>query len=494
MVIDDPLPLKPSLVMSWNPPAKEKPRVFMQRSLGVHTQFTALPMADSSWPGSQVAAVKKRLGTAVPSANPLKMRRFRSFVRIWLRKHLTPLHTRVSFEEWIAHAPYPEHRREELRRVWEGCCGVLGTKHYKLNSFVKTETYGSYKYPRAINSRHDVFKCFTGPLFHAIEQALFQDPHFVKFVPVAERPRFIRDRLGDWKHYIATDYSSFEALFTPELLRSCELQLYSYMGSLCYKDVVAVLHSALPGWNKMKFSAVTAMVKGVRMSGDMCTSLGNGFTNLMVMLFICQERGINVDGVVEGDDGLFGTDEVPPVEDFTDMGLKIKLAAHSDVGLAGFCKQYFDKDVCQNVVDPVELLCKFGWTHSNKRCGKRKVLQGLLRAKAFSLRSLMPSAPVAASLWRYALRITSGVEPDFEGELGWYKAMGLDESVDAPPVDYRSRVVVERVFNYPIGMQIAVEEWLDSQMVAQPIPHRFVGGFLGSPDVENYYWAYCHPK
>lgn len=444
----------------------------MQASLGVNVAGCALPMCDSSWAGNQPPALMKRLGAATPAACPNLMRRFRSFVRVWIRRNLVPLKDEMSFEDWIAHAPYPEHRRKELRTVWAECGGVVTRKHYRCKSFVKTETYPGYKYPRAINSRHDAFKCLTGPFFHQVERELFKHPAFIKFVPVAERSRYIRDRLGHFTRFVATDYTSFEALFTPQLIRVCEMQLYSFMSRDVHKDAWRAIAQALPGMNVMKFSATTAWVKGVRMSGDMCTSLGNGFANLMLMEFVCSEQGVQCLGVVEGDDGLFGVDSIPDVGMFARLGMRIKFQPHTDVGRAGFCKQVFDVDVAENLVDPVELLGKFGWTHSAKRNGGPGVLRSLLRAKAFSLRSLACNAPVARSLWRWALRATEGAIPDFYAEFGSY-VPSLSEVVERD-VDHRSRLLVEEVFGYPIEAQLAVESWMDSQTAACEIPEKFL--------------------
>lgn len=482
--IEDPLPTKDSLRVVVKQRALS--RQFMQRSLGCHVSCAALPMCDASWDGSQVAAVLKRLGTKTPCYDVSMMRRLRAFVRVWLRVNLTPLKTRLDYVEWLEHAPYSEARKCELRLAWQGAQGLCSSKDFVCKSFVKTETYGDYKYPRAINSRSDVFKVATGPFFHAIEQELFKLPWFVKYVPVAERARYLTGRLRGSPKYIATDYSAFEALFSPALMRAVELQLYSYMGSCCYGDVVALVHSALPGTNSCRFRDVSASVEGTRMSGDMCTSLGNGFTNLMVMLFVCSEHGITCDGVVEGDDGVFAVSRVPQESEFKALGLRIKLSAGGVLGDMGFCKQYFDEEDCANVVDPAELLCKFGWTHSHMRCGGDGVMRGLLRAKAFSLRSEMPNAPVAQALWRYGLRVTEGSRPRFDGLDRWK----VIRDVVVHSVGIKSRHLVERTFGIPIPVQVEIEMYLDSLHVLKPFDSQAIQSVMKHA-WRDYYWRYC---
>ncbi len=77
------------------------------------------------------------------------------------------------------------------------------------------------------------------------------------------------------------------------------------------------------------------------MSGEMNTSLGNGFSNLMFMLYACEIQGIECDGIVEGDDGAFALSLKPGQKFdesiFAEMGLTIKLEKHTDLMSMSFC-------------------------------------------------------------------------------------------------------------------------------------------------------------
>ncbi len=168
-----------------------------------------------------------------PAAENATMRRFDAFVQGWLHQHLTPLDpdTDVSVNTWLGGTNYPMWRRKQLAAVYQK---FLETGYtlliYLVNMFVKDEQYSEYKHARCINSRSDEYKCIVGPYMKAIENVLYNRPEFIKHVPVALRPAYIRQHLErEGVNYVATDYTSFEALFTPELMAACEMRLYEYM-------------------------------------------------------------------------------------------------------------------------------------------------------------------------------------------------------------------------------------------------------------------------
>jgi len=439
-------------------------RVYMQVSLGPVVDCAALPMADIRDVRNVVAAVEQRIGRRVPVASAIRIRQLRSFVRRWLRKNLKPLTEVGSVEEWLSETNYSEARKRELRNA---AVAAIVDKHLHCKSFLKTETYDKYKFPRAINSRTDAFKVATGPFFHAVEKQLFKLPYFVKYVPVADRGNFIMSRLAKWKSYFCSDYTAFETHMVPEVIKTVEWQLYAYMatGLPGAASLRGLLLKALCGKNVCHFRGVKAEVEGTRMSGDMCTSLGNGFTNLMIVLFVCSLHHIPVDGVVEGDDGIFGTNSrVPLASYFEEMGFTIKIEGHQQLSESGFCQMYFDPETGANVVDPAKLLCKFGWSHSTMRYGGDRILRGLLRAKAFSLSCELPNCPIAASLARYAMRL-AGAGPmiwDDGRKRNYWEAYLCQFPRPFGRVSMSSRLLVERLFGMPVCDQLAIEHYIDS--------------------------------
>lgn len=331
---------------------------------------------------------------------------------------MTPLSEVPTFGDWLDDTPYTESRKAQLEVANDECLANGGIwsdpKYTAVKSFMKDETYTDYKYPRAINSRHDAFKCACAPFFKAIEKELFKLPFFIKKVPVRDRPAYILERLyAPGAKYIATDYTAFESLFTKELMMDCEFILYEYMTANLAEGRTwfAMIRKVLGGINRLAFKHFILELVATRMSGEMCTSLGNSFCNLMAALFILAECGTrNAVGVVEGDDGLFRVDKrVPTIQDFADLGLNIKIELHDDVATASFCGLIFDRDDLANVTDPREVLASFGWTSAKYLRASDRTHKMLLRAKALSLLYQYPGCPILQPLALWAMRHTDDI-------------------------------------------------------------------------------------
>jgi hypothetical protein len=280
---------------------------------------------------------------------------------------------------------------------------------------MKDETYPEYKHARAINSRSDEFKCASGPFFKCIEKTLFTLDWFIKKVPIADRPSYIKNRLERMGvSYFAADYTSFESLFTKKLMQTCEFVLYEHCVSEhpLGRAWLSLISEALLGRNVCSFKLFNVSVNATRMSGEMNTSLGNGFSNLMFLLFLCQENGMtDVLAVIEGDDSAAsGCGKWPSVEDFAKLGLVIKVDMSDSIEEMSFCGLVFDSDECLNVTDPREVLASFGWTSAGYKAMKQNKLKLLLRCKALSLAHQYPGCPIISSLAQYGLRVTRGYD------------------------------------------------------------------------------------
>jgi len=458
-------------------------------SLGCHVDGVSMPKPDLGHASTMVAGVCKRFAGRVPAADKAAMARFRLFVRHYIRRHYTPLTPDVdtSIRTWLAATTYPEWRKRELLEKLEAYHrGELTLEELlACASFMKDEFYLEYKHGRGINARHDVFKCLVGPIFKLIEEEVYKDHHFIKHVPVAKRPEFIRDLLmAEGVRFYASDYTSFEALFTRELMEACEFELYSYMTQ--HLDESSLMkwacESVLGGDNICNFKDFTVWLEAVRMSGEMCTSLGNGFTNLMAFLFVAQEKGSTyADGVVEGDDGLFALNGPPPTPaDFEKLGLVIKLEEHQDLSTASFCGLIFDPHDLVNIACPRKILAGFGWAAGQYVGAKPKILKALLRCKALSLAHQYPGAPIISALARYGLRVTDDVQAckmyrvlNARAALDeWHRRQvlqALESEIVDRPVPINTRLLMESKFGISVTDQIRIEEYLNGLNSVVPL-------------------------
>jgi len=443
------------------------------------------------------AGVCKRFAVAPPTPDLSRLLRLQLFVRKFIRKNFTPLdwNSDTSVETWLEHTAYPLWRKEELKKVWEKCGGRLSSKDLRCKSFMKDETYPEYKHARGINSRSDAFKCMVGPIFKLIEKVVYDHPSFIKHVPVHKRPDYIMGKLHQLgAKYFATDYTAFESLFVREVMEACEFELYDYMTQQLpdHDWFMEVCRGVLAGLNHCDYKAFTVELQATRMSGEMCTSLGNGFSNLMFMLFLCEEVGSTyVDGVVEGDDGLFViSGPAPSKTDFESIGLLIKLETVDDISEASFCGILFDPVEHANVRDPRRVLATFGWTAGKYAASGSRKMKALLRCKALSLAHQYPGCPIIQELAQYGLRVTVGVH---SGDL-WKTANSksvneyqrgvlmdaLLRPVPPAPVGIRSRLLVERMFQVPVEDQMRFELYLSRLSTIQPLQPGVLEPILSS--------------
>lgn len=507
------------------------------RSMGCHLSGVCLPHVDAADPITLIDGVHGRMGKVMPEVDrltesevasinstigesPLPVKRNNRIIKLmqgpgrtanipasssitsdnfyvqlarttqsWVNANLRPLPPDVdySFETWLDQTNYEEWRKVELRRIYDEVINPLefdgdAFKHFKVKLFCKDETYVSFKHARGIYAREDVAKCFFGPWFKLMESSLYEHPAFIKHVPVKDRAKYIDNMLRyDGARYVQTDYSSYEAHFTPILMESCEFTMYEHMMKKCEAGKLAldVMRFVLQGENVVQNKFFHGIVEACRMSGEMNTSLGNGFSNLMLMNFQCVKLGVPCIGVVEGDDGLFTfLDSSPKESDFTRCGCIIKLVEFSRISDASFCGLLYDESDLQIVTDPREVLATFGWTTKQYARAKTNTLKSLLRCKALSYIVQYPGCPIIASLARYGLRVTKSHDVrKYIGRKGicmWereqliYGLNNFKHCLDEE-ILIGTRFLVEENYGIDVPTQIRIEQYLDGLDVLQPL-------------------------
>ncbi len=492
--------IKECAKISQSLPGQPGKRPPMRVSVGCHVKGSCPLVPDLTDSRTTKAGVRKRFLRKPPKADESMLREFRRYCRRKVRKLFVPLASDVdvSVERWLSHTSYPDWRRKELQVQWDGVGSMWDPdkshRYFRCSSFAKDEDYPTYKHSRAINSRSDEFKCAVGLIFKLIEEQVYKHPAFIKHVPVADRPDYIMALLHrEGAKYFATDYSSFEALFTKELMEACEFELYAYMTSKlpAGANFMLLITEVLAGLNLCVFKDFRVMVEATRMSGEMCTSLGNGFSNLMLMQFMCHKHGCRkVKGVVEGDDGLFTMVGTPPTQaDFAKMGLVIKAEVHDTISTASFCGLVFDPLDRINVTDPRKVLNNFAWLQRTYATVRPHKLTGLLRCKALSLAYQYPGCPIIASLGMYGIRVTEGHAVNFRETIdqkGWltsYQREQLLLSMECGYIPYKNpawntRLLVERLYGISVSRQIAIEAYLGSLKSLQILDHESIDAII----------------
>lgn len=363
----------------------------------------------------------------------------------------------MEYEQWLASTSYPGKRKDELRTQNDKARGHPPSKRqcHRIDSFVKLEAYSELKEARWINSRSDAFKAYSGPAFKSIEEQVFKNPWFIKHVPIPARPKLIAMLRKEGLFYFENDYKAFESHFIAIVMEACELVLYRYMLQR-YPELSDNICATLRGKNKLHTRAgVKAEVEARRMSGDMCTSLGNGFTNLMIVLYIVWKKGGHVTGFVEGDDGLFASTVKLTAEDFAQLGFTVEINELKDPTDGHFCGMTVT-DEGEVIKSHVKVFQTFSWSSKYHSCGE-KLQMRLLRSKALSLAYECPNCPILGQLAQSALIKTRGYKQKFVPD-GYHRRPRDEVGVPSFNPSHSARVKYETLFGIPESVQLAAEK------------------------------------
>lgn len=378
-----------------------------------------MPCPDISDVATLASGVQNRIDRKLPRRRPGFVSSLRrSTLNFIEERGISPIghDSDRSIERWLEGTNYNDARKAELRQINEDILYLLETtrrngvtefKHFVVKLFAKEEVYDGFKHARGIYARDDVAKVFFGPYFKLMEEELYKQPEFIKHVPVAERPKYILDMVGgNACSYLTTDYSSFECHFTGEIMENCEFLLYEHMLSGLPEGrlIMKVIRKVLAGDNYIKCKGFSARIPATRMSGEMCTSLGNGFSNLMFMQNYCDYTGQKLCGVVEGDDGLFKFYGDQNFSILEENGLLLKMQSHDSLSTASFCGMIFDEESMQPITNPYKAIAKLGWSNRRYCRSNDHKLHALQRAKLLSTIHQYPSCPILTEFCKFGLR------------------------------------------------------------------------------------------
>lgn len=441
------------MYLKKNPPLKDgvtikttldrKPPTPLATSLGCCCKYYAPFMADYLDQPTVLNGAKYRFLRKTPQPERRLLEELRMFVRAWVGEHLMPLQrSDVDYDRYLAQTNYTLKKKQKLLEIRANQHAPPLKVTYR--SFGKAEfiniapKFGDtergfdshMKNVRCINGPEDRWKVYVAALIHEVEVRVCKDKHFAKYIPVKDRAKVIFDRLSRFPGpYYVTDYTSFEASFTKETIKAVEGELYDFM--LQDFEERELLVKQLIGLHYCKYRGFTIKVPATRMSGDSNTSLGNGFTNLMLTSFMAFKSGVEFDGFVEGDDGEFAFSGKPQFHFIDGLGFDLKFSAHDTIYTTSFCGLMLSRSLAL-FSDPVFEIVKFGWTTAKQRHSrKKKVLLGLLRAKSLSLFYCHPRCPMLTTLALKFIGLTEEVTPIWENSY-W------EQKIVAETIRYQS--------------------------------------------------------
>lgn len=397
---------------------RTKPTLFYS---GCGDPTVAAPRPDTRAGINIVSACFGRMFKQTPVPNKAFLEGFSEYVQRQLQS-ITPLSDEdiQPVLDWIETRNRPGSWKRMLKRRYAECDNdirnLTADEIFEVKMHVKDESYPEPKYPRGIFARQNANKIVFGPLTSAIEKIIYDDPFFIKKIPVKERAKYIRDRLRGFAYNVCSDFSSYEGSFSREFMLICELALFLYMISGLsselrgyYGDLLVAIYN-----ERRKVSAVGCFMTfiGRRLSGEMWTSLMNGFSNKMQWGYLCELRGVPFVGCVEGDDGIFGFnsfESIPTSKDFEAFGFNCKIEVHTEYKLASFCGIVYDEPSGINICDPRQFLADIAWLPYKYRFFRRSKVLSLVRARVLSYKHQYPGCPIIEMACRKLMAMTSGL-------------------------------------------------------------------------------------
>lgn len=393
---------------------------------------------------------------------------FIKFARHYIKHHIQPLpeglDEDVLLEDWLHQSKYDADRKAKFRELNKQMRRheIPRRQYLQLTSFIKSEFYTEPKEARIINSRSDAFKSRIGPFIHAAERIVYDD-HFIKHCKPSEVVEKMRAKSAGFEVFYETDYSSFEGSFSPTYLKKVEFYLLSRL-FYNYPEIVSLCALATNTNNKLIYrKRYTAEFPGSRMSGEMWTSMCNGYMNKLLVEFVAKRSDAFVDYLVEGDDGFICSNKPLNWNLTADAGFKLKCELVTDPMDVQFCSLR----VCEDKLIPniPRTLCHYGFIIdtqlsrglSVKSKRSQKKLAEIQYAKACSLLATSAGVPILQAVALQQMKVLAGthLNPKY---FDWWESEFYDLTSPQPAsITMGVRRYVEREFGLLVHDQIEIE-------------------------------------
>jgi hypothetical protein len=459
--------------LDYRPPVSATLPVYLNGYVGLKP--------DDSDIASIIDGIKHRVGGVTPTTCEATVREFAEFNRRLLIKLFPQLDadTNIDVQDYINSLQFPDSRKEQLRQAVKN----VEDKSKKMNpldvkSFIKEESYFEPKAFRTINSRIDEYKVRVGPWIHAVEKLVFKMKWFIKTIPVCDRAAVVIERLEKvGRVYMSTDFTAYESSFRKHIMEAAEFQLFEHVTKKMpgAQDFMS-LYKQISLDNRLLFDAVVANIACKRMSGEMSTSIANGYTNLALVLFTAYKEGMNIDDLdffVEGDDAIISCVNKLPTTWFERLGFLCKMEVHNTVRTASFCGLIFSQPG-HIIRDPRPVIAKIGWAMRQYVKSSDSTKKALLRAKALSLACEMPNCPILSPLAHRLMELTAGVRVDKilmkanQQSFDMYHKVMLINAITSKPwqvppnILADTRVLMEIKYGIHVEIQIAWEKYFST--------------------------------
>lgn len=459
-------------------------------SLGPHLLGSSRPHPDHHNTSNLINGMKKRIAFKLPVMRYTIFQRLAEFNEFFMNRYYSSCifsaDEAFETEEWLESCPYADYRKNELLNLDKN--HVENNRDTDVNVHGKDENYPIYKHLRGIYARADPFKIKVGPFFKKLGNKVFTLPQYIKHVPIHKRPEYILNLCSKLDYGVFfSDFSSFEASWEKQKM-SLRTAFYAFALQNHPKlKEYEKRFGVLKGRNRLVHRFFQAYIIARTMSGEMDTSLGNGYGNDLIQAFVCcVMNNNNLDEFmknhgIEGDDNVACVKYIPTPEQYAELGFSVKLDVVDDITEAEFCGLIFDANDKHILTDPIKALQTFGWTTAQYATASDKTHLELLRAKSLSYLYQYPGCPILGELARYGLRVTKDVNVNkklrmdektryiYEMASKCFEEHGYYDECLNIKVGDGSRRKVEDKYDIPISMQLEIEHYLKNKNDLTPL-------------------------
>jgi len=220
------------------------------------------------------------------------------------------------------------------------------------------------------------------------------------------------------------------------------------------------------------------------MSGEMNTSLGNGFSNLMTYLYLCECNGCtNLFVLVEGDDLLAQyKGRLFTADDYVKLGLLVKAIYLNNPNEASFCGQLFDIDSLTVITDPIKVCLTFGWSDISLMGARKRKYLSMIRAKALSYAHQYYQCPVIYPLMQNLIRLTSEYTKvkfrDKHLSYMYAQAIRSKNDLSVRNISDSTRLFMQDKYGLSVSDQLAFEAYSDGLSTIQPLEHPVIERYI----------------
>jgi len=348
-------------------------------------------------------AIRYRLNTLLPNASEFKIDKLRNQTSSLLAQ-IRPLVTIPDVKAWLESTSYSARRRLAIFDGW-----LSGAKRNN-SAFIKSESYPTFKPPRAIVNASQAYKNIEGPVVQAVDEQLKKFKSFLKDVPVSSWMDIVTQDFESLPGMtFVTDFTSFESSPSKSIKNAVENQFYDHVLRF-YPDIAAVLTEEQTKVRSFVLGSRRYARQGGRFSGDQRTSQANTLLNYIVNLCVLSDAGVDQSRMfISGDDGLirvpWGTKLEPSM--WAQYGFNIKIV-QTDVLTSGFCgfrAVHTDRGY-ERFSNLAVSVADFVWCD---KAATRKDMMSLLAAKAYSVMCQYPGDVVLRTLAAVFLSTSTSV-------------------------------------------------------------------------------------